>query len=125
MPITPILNDSIIQKLKDIIEKYPATSGECTQCAIEIYNTLTDAEYSAQIGRIETLELFLTTQSILLSCRVGNSLAYHEFVRVSDSIFDALTGPEGMPWHDYQNLFYEGVFEDGTLWVIYVTSQEE
>jgi hypothetical protein len=51
----------------------------------------------------------------------GNSLAYHEFVRVGDCIVNGMTGAMGMEWNDYKNLFYEGVFDDGTIRVSYST----
>jgi hypothetical protein len=110
-----------VKALQRIIEKYPPESGLCSPCAREIFALLDKEGVEARIGYMETDAPFLTTRDgVQLSLRVADSLAYHEFVRVGDTIYDALAGPKGMLWHDYQTLFYEGVFDDGTIRVTYV-----
>jgi hypothetical protein len=103
-----------------ILNQYPPTSGQCVRCANEVFTLFDNAGIDAEIGHMETDAPFLTTRNnIQLSVRRSNDLAYHEFVRVGDTIYDSLTGPEGMSWADYQNLFYEGVFTDGTIRVTF------
>lgn len=117
-----VLKKTIQKKIERIVKRYPVESGQCSRCAKQIYNLLTSEGFSAQIGRMETDFRFLVTRDgIRLSHRVGNSLAYHEFVRVGDHVVNGMTGAMGMEWNDYQKLFYEGVFEDGTIRVEYWT----
>jgi hypothetical protein len=74
---------------------------------------------------METYSPFLLTRNgVHLSRRIGNDLAYHEFVRVKDHVYDAMTGPMGMEWNDYQELFYEGVFDDGEIQISYSTPRK-
>jgi hypothetical protein len=108
------------EEIDAILKQYPPTSGQCTQCANEVYALFDNAGIDADIGYMETDAPFLTTRdNIQLSVRRSSDLAYHEFVRVGDTIYDSLTGPHGMSWADYQNLFYAGVFTDGTIRVTF------
>jgi hypothetical protein len=106
--------------LDNIIGNYPISSGQCSQCAREIYDLFNAEGFTAQIGRMETDLPFLSLadgKTVLSNV----SSPYHEFVRVGDTVYDSLTGPNGMHWNDYQNLFYDGVFSDGTIRVSYST----
>jgi hypothetical protein len=44
-------------------------------------------------------------QGELIASSRGATLAYHEFVRVGDRVFDTMTGPQGMLWNDYLKLW--------------------
>lgn len=113
---------AIRKSLERIVRRYPVESGQCSRCARQIYDLLTAEGFTAQIGRMETDFRFLVTcDGVRLSHRVGNSLAYHEFVRVGHHVVNGMTGSMGMEWNDYQKLFYEGVFDDGTIRVAYST----
>jgi len=118
---TPNLSNAVTRKLGNIMKRYPATSGQCARCATEIYDTLTDAGFSAQIGHMQGTGRFqvITKNGVVLSDNTANP--HHQFVRVGDHIFDSMTGPNGMHWDDYQKLFYDGVFDDGTFIVDYLT----
>lgn len=85
------------QKIQRILRKFPPDSGKCSQCAAQVHHLLLEAGIKVDIVRIETDFPFLATRKgIQLARRIGNNLAYHEFVQAGDQIFDALTGPTGM-----------------------------
>lgn len=88
---------TIQKQIERIVKRYPVESGQCSRCAKQIYNLLTSEGFSAQIGRMETDFRFLVTHDgVRLSHRVGNSLAYHEFVRVGDHVVNGMTVPLGV-----------------------------
>lgn len=106
----------------EILSRYPLASGQCSQCAREVYALFTEQGLVAQIGHIETDLPFLTLADgtyVAHRPRGSDSLAFHEFVKVGDFVYDAITGPNGMFWDEYQSLFYEGVFTDGTIRLTY------
>lgn len=108
--------------IEAILQQFPIEAGQCSACAYEIASLFQNAGETVQIGHIETDLPFLSTRTgVRLSRRIGSDLAYHEFVRVGEQIYDALTGPLGITWEAYQALFYEGVFVDGTVRVTYRT----
>ena len=118
--------DKLQQKLRQIFKKFPADSGRCSQCAVQVFNLLTEAGIKASIVRIQTRLPFLSTRKGLqLARRIGNDRAYHEFVQTEDRIFDALTDAEGMEWKEYRNLFYENAFDDGTIQIVSNTGNWE
>lgn len=112
-----------IQKgLEKIIKRYPLKSGQCRQCAQKMLALFAKEGFHAQIGHMETFLPVLTlADGTYLSHRPrgSSSLAYHEFVRLGDYVYDSITGAQGMHWDDYQKLFYEGVFDDGTIRLTY------
>lgn len=106
-----------------IIRRYPLKSGKCSECARKIVDLFIKEGFSAKVGRMETFLPVLTlADGTYLSHRPrrSKSLAYHEFVRAGDYVYDAITGSPGMRWDDYQKLFYEGVFDDGIIRVTYL-----
>lgn len=106
--------NAITKKLKRIFKIYPADvyakdGGQCKQCAEEVYKVFKDAGEDAQIVRITTRtgRGFIGTISgtgTANGVQIAES-GYHEFVQVGDKVYDALTGPEGMSFGDYQKLF--------------------
>ena len=114
---------TIRKGIERIVKRYPVRSGQCSRCAREIYDLCTAEGFSTQIGRMETdLRFLITRNGVLLSRTIANDFAYHEFVRIGNRVYDAMTGPMGMEWEEYQKLFYEGVFDDGTIRVLYSTA---
>lgn len=64
------------QKLHRILKKFPADSGKCSQCAIQVRNLLLEAGINVSIIRIETNFPFLATRSgIQLARHISNTLA--------------------------------------------------
>jgi hypothetical protein len=122
----PTFDEKLIKRISSILSRYPLTSpiagkgGKCDICARKIYDLLIQNGYTAQIGRMNTnLPRITTVDNRLVSIAQGNSPAYHEFVRVGDVIFDAITGSPGMTWDQYTKLFYDDVFTDGTITITY------
>jgi hypothetical protein len=113
---TPTFDNKVIQQVESVLNRYPINSGKCDICSKNVYKIFKDAGYNAEIGRIDTNLPFITTKNnISVSRRLGSSSDYHEFVRVGDRVFDALTGSKGMTMGEYQSLFYDDVFIDGTF----------
>ena len=94
------------KEVTQILKKYPLDSGDCSKAADRVYNTFTKAGYQAErvkwsyTAETEPLGMQLANGKIISTTR-GATHAYHEFVRVGDRVFDAITGPEGMLWKDY------------------------
>ena len=108
------------KKMAQIFKIYPIGSGKCDVCARRVYRILAEAGHKAQIGRMDTsYPSIVTINNISISIRLGSSPAYHEFVRVGNTIFDAITGENGMIWSEYAKLFYDDVFDDGTIRITY------
>ena len=111
----PCLSSSTTDAISQVISRNPATSGRCSECAGQIYELLTKEGLQAQIGRLNANTPFLVTKN---GTRLSDgNRPFHDFVRVGDQVFDALTGPNGMHWDDYKKLFYDGMFDDGTITV--------
>lgn len=101
-----------------ILKRYPIESGYCRQCAREVYDLFTALGFTAKIGHIETDMPFLA----LADGKTALSNVYppyHEFVQVGNTVYDAITGYKGLHIDEYKTLFYEGVFDDGTLRLTY------
>jgi hypothetical protein len=93
-------------KNEDGSEIFDPTRGECERCAKLISGLFKDTGIDSEIVRIETIENYISTvdgRVIAGSRGTGGSL--HEFVRVDDRVFDGLTGPNGMSFEAYKNLF--------------------
>jgi len=98
-----------VDAAKDVaqtLKKYSLDSGDCSKAADKVYTTLTKAGYQAErvkwsyTATTEPNRMILADGRVVSSTR-GVTYAYHEFVRVGDRVFDAITGPEGMLWKDY------------------------
>lgn len=105
------------QQLKNIISKYPL-GNYCERCAQEVYDLFKKSGVDAHIGHMETDLPFITLKD---GTRVNNNPTntFHEFVLANGRVYDAITGADGMPLDDYKKLFYDGVFDDGTLRLSY------
>jgi RHS repeat-associated protein len=97
---------SIQRKIEAILGKFPIDSGKCSVCARQLARLFEKEGFVAQIGRIEATETkFLVTDT---GIQVSNSNPpFHEFVRVGNTVWDALTGPAGMQWSDYVAKFWK------------------
>jgi RHS repeat-associated protein len=98
-----------VDAAKDVaqtLKKYSLDSGDCSKAADKVYTTLTKSGYQAErvkwsyTATTEPNRMILADGRVVSSTR-GVTYAYHEFVRVGDRVFDAITGPEGMLWKDY------------------------
>lgn len=94
------------KEVAQTLKKYSLDSGDCSKAADKVYNSLTKAGYQAErvkwsyTATTEPNRMILADGRVVSSTR-GVTYAYHEFVRVGDRVFDAITGPEGMLWKDY------------------------
>lgn len=121
VPMHPTAED-LRAGIQRAVERFPLASGLCGPCALEIYTLFTNEGFSAQIGHMENESAQLTLAdgtSLSSGTRGTSNFSYHEFTRVGNIVYDAITGSGGMLWEDYQALFKAGSFDDPSLRLFY------
>ena len=106
----PDKGKNVVRSLQQLFNRYPLDSGKCSTCATKTYDVLKNAGYNAEIVRFEygkniVANAMLKANGEVIATSRGATTAYHEFVRVGDRVFDAMTGPAGMNWNDYLKLW--------------------
>ena len=106
----PDKNTNVVRSLQRLFNRYPLDSGNCDKCAAKTYDLFKSAGYNAEVVRFEygpnvvARRMFAADGTIIATTR-GDTRAFHEFVKVGDRVFDAMTGPKGALWDDYLKLW--------------------